>query len=163
MFTMEFQITEGKSADLIEISRIWTDVIDNHAKFDYTFTLDREGSLNFQLMITTALTDPDQVLYVSRKGEEIVGFLYGFTKKYSGIFKTRLTAHVSDIAIKKGYKRKSIGTALMHKFENDFAKSRKADEISLNVHSQNLEGLNFYNKLGFSKKLITMRKSLMND
>ena len=163
MFTMEFQITEGKSADLIEISRIWTDVIDNHAQFDYTFILDKEGSLNFQLMITDALTDPDQVLYVARKGEEIVGFLYGFTKKYSGIFKTRLTAHVSDIAIKKEYKRKSIGSALMHKFEYEFAKSRKADEISLNVHSQNLEGLNFYSELGFNKKLITMQKSLRND
>ncbi len=85
---MEFQITEGKSSDLIEISRIWTEVIDNHAKFDNAFTLDREGSLNFQLMLAAALTDPDQVLYVVRRREEIVGFLYGFTKKYVGIFTT---------------------------------------------------------------------------
>ncbi|MCK4973206.1 MAG: GNAT family N-acetyltransferase, partial [Candidatus Heimdallarchaeota archaeon] len=121
------------------------------------------GSLNFQLMVNAALTDLDQVLYVARKGEEIVGFLYGFTKKYSSIFKPKLTAHVSDIAIKKEYRRKKIGTALMHKFENEFAKSRKADEISLNVHSQNVEGLNFYSKLGFSNKFITMKKNLMND
>lgn len=160
---MEFLITEGKSTDLIDISRIWTDVIDYHANFDCAFTLVKEGSLNFQLMITSALTDPDQVVYVARKGEEIVGFLYGFTKKYSGVFKARLTAHVSDIAIKKEYRRKGIGTTLMYKFENEFANSKKADEISLNVHMQNLEGLNFYNKLGFSKKLVTMRKSLRND
>jgi len=163
MFVMEFQIAESKSSDLIEISRIWIEVIDYHAKFDKSFTLVKEGSLNFQLMITAALTDPNQVLYVARKGEEIVGFLYGFTKKYSGVFKPRLTAHVSDIAIRKKYRRKNIGTALMYKFENEFAKSRKADEISLNVHSQNLEGLNFYDKLGFSKKLITVQKSLRND
>ncbi|MCK4895163.1 MAG: GNAT family N-acetyltransferase [Candidatus Heimdallarchaeota archaeon] len=163
MFTMDFQITEGRSTDLIDISRIWTEVIDYHAKFDNAFTLDKEGSLNFQLMVNAALTDLDQVLYVARKGEEIVGFLYGFTKKYSSIFKPKLTAHVSDIAIKKEYRRKKIGTALMHKFENEFAKSRKADEISLNVHSQNVEGLNFYSKLGFSNKFITMKKNLMND
>lgn len=149
---MDFQITEGKSTDLIDISRIWMEVIDYHAKFDNAFTLNKEGSLNFQLMITAALTDPDQVLYVARKGEEIVGFLYGFSKKYSSVFKPRLTAHVSDIAIKKEYRRKNIGTALMYKFENEFASSRKADEISLNVHSQNVEGLSFYNKLGFRKK-----------
>jgi ribosomal protein S18 acetylase RimI-like enzyme len=160
---MEFQITESKSSDLIEISRIWTEVIDYHAKFDNTFTLVKEGSLNFQLMITAALTDSSQVVYVARKGEEVIGFLYGFIKKYSGMFKPRITAHVSDIAIKKDYRRKNIGTALMSKFENEFAKSRKADEISLNVHSQNIEGLNFYNKLGFSKKLITVQKSLRND
>lgn len=160
---MDFQITEGRSTDLIDISRIWMEVIDNHARFDNSFTLEKEGSLNFQLIITAALNDPNQVLYVARKGEEIVGFLYGFTKKYSGIFKTRLTAHVSDIVIKKEYKRKSIGTALMRRFEEEFAKSRKVDEISLSVHSQNVEGLVFYSKLGFNKKLITMQKSLRND
>ncbi|MCG3223655.1 MAG: GNAT family N-acetyltransferase [Candidatus Heimdallarchaeota archaeon] len=163
MFVMDFQIAESKSSDLIEISRIWIEVIDFHAKFDKSFTLVKEGSLNFQLMITAALTDPNQVVYVAKKGKEIVGFLYGFIKKYSGMFKPRLTAHVSDITIKKEYRRKNIGTALMHKFEEEFAKSRKADEISLNVHSQNVEGLNFYNKLGFSKKLITLQKSLRND
>ena len=163
MLTMDFQITEGRSTDIIDISRIWIEVIDYHAKFDNAFILDKEGSLNFQLMISAALTDPDQVLYVARKGEEIVGFLYGFTKKYSNIFKPRLTAHVSDVAIKKEYRRKNIGTSLMHKFENEFARTRKADEISLNVHSQNVEGVNFYNKLGFSNKLITMKKNLLND
>ncbi len=66
---MEFQITESKSSDLIEISRIWTEVIDYHAKFDNTFTLVKEGSLNFQLMITAALTDSSQVVYVARKGK----------------------------------------------------------------------------------------------
>ncbi|MBY9000791.1 MAG: GNAT family N-acetyltransferase [Candidatus Heimdallarchaeota archaeon] len=163
MSTNSFTITEGRAIDLVEISKIWKQVIETHAEFDITFTLDKEGISNFQLMIAKALTDPQQVLYVARKGTEIIGFLYGFTKKYYGIFQTRLTAHVSDLAIKKEYRRNKIGSILMATFEKEFAKSQNVDDISLNVHIQNQQGLTFYDKLGYEKSLVTMRKRLRND
>lgn len=160
---MEFEISEGKPADLIDISRIWIEMIETHANLDSAFQLDNEGSLNFQLMLTSSFKDSDQIVYIVKKDNELVGFLYGFIKKFSGIFKTRITAHVSDITIKKNYRRQGIGTMLMQKFEEDFAKPRKVDEISLNVHAENIDGLRFYNKLGFKRRLISLRKSLRYD
>ena len=161
--TNPFEIREGNPKDLTEVTKIWEQVINMHIEFDSMFTLDKDGISSFQLLIATAMTDSQQVLYVAHKGTEIVGFLYGFVKQYSGFFQKRLTAHVSDIAVKVDYQRNRIGSMLMDKFENEFALNQKADDISLNVHVQNHQGLMFYDKLGFERSLIRMRKILRND
>ena len=99
-------------------------------------------------------------MFVAKKDGKVVGFLYGFMKKYSGFFASRLTAHVSDIVVAEEFRSRNIGKKLMEKFEIEFAKSHKADEISLNVSVQNVRAINFYRNLGYDKKLVTMRKRI---
>ena len=159
----EFTITELNIASketVKSIVDIWEEVIDWHSTFDDDFTLDKNGKANFGFMISKAVHDPSQIVYVAKHRNVIIGFLYGYIKKHSGFFRTRNIAHISDIAIIKPWRRSGVGTALMDKFETHFARENEADELSLYVHSQNDEGINFYNKLGFGVKLLSMRKKL---
>ena len=139
---------------------IWEEVIDWHSKFDEDFELDKEGRSNFAFMISKAIHDPSQVVYIAHINEEIVGFLFGYVKTHSGFFRKRTIAHVSDIAIDPSFRGSGVGTALMERFEKEFAKANEAEELSLYVHSQNEKGVNFYKKLGFKVKLLSMRKKV---
>ena len=157
---LPFFIREFNKTDIEEILEIWVEIIKWHAEFDEEFVLDTDGENNFRFVLNSAYSDPTQAVFVALYEEQIIGFVYGYIKQYSGFFKKKVLAHISDIAIKNEYRRKGIGTALMRRFEHDFARRNDANGLSLYVHSQNEQGLNFYNKLGFDKKLVSMRKNL---
>ncbi|OLS32757.1 MAG: putative N-acetyltransferase [Candidatus Heimdallarchaeota archaeon AB_125] len=156
----EIQLTKAEKEDIKEIVKIWVETIDWHAKFDEDFTLDKDGKTNFSFMVSKALYEPTQVVFVAKSGNKVIGFLYGFTKKHSGFFKKRVIAHISDIAVDDDFRRLGIGSKLMEKFEKDFARENQADELTLYVHLLNESGVKFYEKLGYSVKLLSMRKKL---
>ncbi|NPD88550.1 MAG: GNAT family N-acetyltransferase [Asgard group archaeon] len=158
--SLTFTIREFNLSDIDFIVEIWVDILNWHAEFDQEFILDPEGRTNFRFVLKSAFSDPSQTVYIALHEEEIVGFVYGYIKKHSGFFKKRTVAHVSDIAVKENYRRKGIGTALMRRFELDFARKNGVNGLSLYVHFNNEQGLNFYEKLGFDIKLASMRKNL---
>jgi ribosomal protein S18 acetylase RimI-like enzyme len=158
--SLSFFIREFILSDINKIVEIWMEVIKWHTEFDDEFTLDPDGDTNFSFVLRSAFTDPTQIVYVALYDKEIVGFVYGYTKEHSGFFMKRKVAHVSDIAVKEYYRGKGIGTALMRRFELDFAKKNEASSITLYVHTKNKQGIDFYNKHGFDTKLISMRKKL---
>jgi ribosomal protein S18 acetylase RimI-like enzyme len=158
--SLPFTVREFNIVDIDSIVEIWVEILNWHAEFDQEFILDPEGRTNFEFVLKSAFSEPSQTVYVALHEEKIVGFVYGYIKKHSGFFKKRVIAHISDIAVKEDYRRQGIGTALMRRFENDFARKNGVDGLSLYVHFNNEQGLNFYKKLGFDIKLASMRKSL---
>lgn len=158
----EVEITKATLDDIDNIIEIWKDVIKWHSSFDKDFTLDMEGTKNYRMMLNTALVDLSQIVLVAKLNQQVVGFLYGYLKKYSGFFRRRDVAHVSDIAVTPQYRSRGIGTLLMDYFVNYFAEKNNADEITLYVHVQNERAIKFYKKHRFETKLLTMRKSLKN-
>ena len=157
---LSLRIREFIPSDIHAIVEIWTEIINWHTEFDDEFILDPEGQSNFSFVLKSAFNDPTQTVFVALYDEEIVGFVYGYIKEHSGFFKKRKVAHVSDIAVKEIYRGRGIGTALMRRFEFDFARKNESGSITLYVHSKNEQGLNFYIKQGFDSKLISMRKKL---
>ena len=156
----DIQITKAEKEDIREIVKIWVETINWHSKLDEDFTLDKEGKTNFSFMVSKALYEPTQIVYVAKSENEVIGFLFGYTKKHSGFFRKRVVAHISDIAVDDNFRRLGIGSKLMDKFEKDFARENQADELTLYVHLMNEPGVKFYEELGYSVKLLSMRKKL---
>lgn len=155
-----FEIINAIKEDIEEIIDLWTQTINWHAEFEKDFILDSEGKTNFKFVLETALNDITQAVYVAKFEKKVVGFLYGYIRTYSGFFRKRIIAHISDLTIQKDFRRKRIGTELMKKFEHEFARNNNANCMSLNVHVKNSSGLGFYDNLGFTKNLISMKKDL---
>jgi len=153
-------IREGKKRDIPLILKLWTDTINWHSELDNDFTLAKDGIQNFELVLTNALGNSSQIVIIAEERENIVGFLYGYLKKYTGFFRKRIVAHISDIAVNEEHRRRGIGTALMEKFEQDFAKLNDTNDLSLFVHTKNNTGVEFYNHLGFEVTLLTMQKTI---
>jgi ribosomal protein S18 acetylase RimI-like enzyme len=156
----EIRLSKATKEDVKDIVKIWAETIDWHSQFDEDFKLDKDGKANFSFMVSKALYESTQVVYVAKSEERLVGFLFGYTKKHSGFFRKRVVAHISDIAVDEEFRRQGIGSKLMAKFEKDFARENQADELTLYVHLLNESGVKFYEKLGYSVKLLSMRKKL---
>jgi ribosomal protein S18 acetylase RimI-like enzyme len=155
-----FEINKGSKEDIEEIIDLWSQTINWHAEFDKDFIFDSEGKANFKFVLETAINDITQAVYVAKSGKKIIGFLYGYIRTFTGFFRKRIIAHISDITIQDEFRRKGIGTELMKKFEYEFARSNNANCMSLNVHVKNSSGLRFYDNLGFTKNLLSMKKDL---
>ena len=153
-------IREGEKKDIPSILKLWIDTIKWHTELDKDFTLAKDGVQNFELVLTNALGNSSQIIIVAEENNSIVGFLYGYLKKYTGFFRRRIVAHISDITVREEYRRKGIGTALMEIFENDFARNNDANDLSLFVHAKNSAGSDFYSHLGFEVTLLTMQKTI---
>lgn len=153
-------IRSGEKKDILSILELWIDTINWHAELDRDFTLASDGIKNFDLVLTNAISNSSQVVLVAEENKVIIGFLYGYIKKYTGFFRRRIVAHISDIAVNEEHRRKGVGTALMERFENDFAKPNDSNDLSLFVHIKNKGGTEFYNHLGFEGTLLTMQKTI---
>ena len=71
---------------------------------------------------------------------DIIGFCF------VEIMETRY--HIISLALKKKYRRKGIGTKLIN-FLSFFVKNL-GKKLTLYVHCENLEAINFYKKNGFN-------------
>lgn len=153
-------IREGKKSDIPSILKLWEYTINWHAELDKDFTLAKDGLQNFELVLFNAIGNSSQTVIVAEENEEIIGFLYGYLKKYTGFFRKRNVAHISDIAVSENHRRRGIGTALMDKFEQDFALKNDSNDLSLFVHTKNKAGVDFYDFLDFEVTLLTMQKTI---
>ena len=77
-------IRKGERKDIPLILKIWSKTINWHAELDKDFTLAEDGIQNFELVLTNALGNSSQIVIVAEENDNIVGFLYGYLKKYSG-------------------------------------------------------------------------------
>ena len=155
-----YKIIKGKEEDLEDIVKLWVEIIEWHATIDSNFMLDIEGKENFTTMLHIALNDSSQVVYVAKEEDTLIGFLYGYIKNLSGFFMHRIVAHISDIAVLIEHRRKGIGTALINKFHKDIALKFKATDITLYVHVNNTDAIDFYHNLGFNDRLLTMERKI---
>ena len=153
-----YEIIKGKEEDLEDIVKLWVEIIEWHANIDSNFKLDIEGKENFTTMLRNAFNDLSQVVYVAKEKDKLIGFLYGYIKNLSGFFKHRIVAHISDVAVLIEHRRKGVGTALINKFQDEIAIKFKATDITLYVHVNNTDAIDFYHNLGFYDRLLTMER-----
>ncbi|MHA1667611.1 MAG: GNAT family N-acetyltransferase [Candidatus Heimdallarchaeaceae archaeon] len=154
------EVRKGKYDETKEITALWIESILWHSTFDNDFELDKDGKRNFEFVLKTAIADNSQEVYVAEKSGRIVGFLYGYIKNQTGFFKRRKVAHISDIVVKKEFRNQGIGSALFEKFEREFAFEHQAEDMTLFVHVKNEKAIEFYKKIGFEIKLLSMKKLL---
>ncbi len=90
---------------------------------------------------------------------ELVGYLLSYIKPNIPIFKIKKLGHLSDLYIKKGYRKKGIAT----KFRDiafDWFKEQGIKHVSISVYPENNVARKIYEKWGFFDFHIEMRKEL---
>ncbi|MHA1304069.1 MAG: GNAT family N-acetyltransferase [Candidatus Heimdallarchaeaceae archaeon] len=162
--TLSYTIEEAEIDDLEEIVALWKEVIEWHATFDESFILSEEGEQIYYNYLANAIISDKQVVYKAElEGGKIIGFLFGYIKDKNMFFRKRIIAHISDITVHKDYRNQGIGTALMSKFEHDYAKRYTAKEITLYVHTANKKAISFYERAGYTKQMHLMSKRTQEE
>ena len=80
--------------------------------------------------------------FIAKQNNEILGF--------AGIWKSIDDVHITDIVVKKIYRKKHIGSALLQKLI-DTAKEQNFKSITLEVNENNLPAINLYTKFLFKQ------------
>ena len=99
------------------------------------------------------LSNPNSKYFVAKENNKIVGF--------AGIWKSIDDMHITNIVVKKQYRRKKIASYLIEKLI-EFAKSQKEiSEITLEVNTNNIPAIKLYEKYSFNK--VGIRKKYYNN
>lgn len=130
-------IREMTLSDLDEISNVLTTEFDD---FWNASTLESE------------LKNPFSKYIIARIDNEIVGF--------AGVIDTVDQLEITNIVVKKTFRKNGIGNALLTELIN-LAKESGKEEITLEVNNTNLIAIKLYEKNGF--KNIGFRKKYYNN
>ena len=89
------------------------------------------------------MMDKSILLYVAEDlDQNIIGYILSqYDKKFT---------HILSIGVYEKYQRLGIGTMLINFLESNV--NNLTDNLSLNVHVENIKAIKFYEKIGFSKK-----------
>lgn len=98
------------------------------------------------------LNNPNSHYIVAKIHTEIVGF--------AGIWKSVDDVHITDIVVKKDFRKRGIGSLLLQKLIS-ISKELKFKELTLEVNSNNEPAQKLYLKFGF--KELGIRKKYYNN
>lgn len=102
--------------------------------------------------LQSELNNPNSYYIVAKLNAEIVGF--------AGIWKSVDDVHITDIVVKKDFRKKGIGSLLLEKLIS-LTKELKFKELTLEVNSNNEPAKKLYLKFGF--KELGIRKRYYNN
>ena len=131
------ELGEPKIEDLHAVAKIEKESID-YNPLKYNDFLDMFNNENYKFML-------------AKLDNEIVGFI---------LIQITDEINITSIAVKKEFRNLGIATNLLNWLEN-FAKSKNASTISLEVNSKNITAYLLYEKTGF--KLRRQRKGYYSD
>ena len=102
--------------------------------------------------LKSELQNPNSRYIVAKLNDEIVGF--------GGIWKAVDDIHVTNIVVKKNYRKQNIATIILDNLI-DISKKQDITSITLEVNCTNLPALKLYEKFGFKK--VGLRKKYYNN
>ena len=96
-----------------------------------------------------------EVIYIAEVGDVPVGYICGEVNLKKAWYRENI-ASLTNLFVKKEYRKKGIGKYLVDYFKDDVL-SRGISKIEVNVMSNNISAIEFYEEYGFnnlSKQLI---------
>ena len=103
------------------------------------------------------LDSDTQTMLVAEKDGEVIGFAHLVLIKAKKVpcLKSEISLYLQDLVVTAEYRSQGIGTILMNEAKK-YGKENGADFFRTQVFPQNTDGLRFYERNGFSEKMITI-------
>ena len=116
------------------------------------------GPARDQDYFKSLLVDPETVLFIAEIENDIAGFILAIIRETPPIpvFIPARLALVTDISVKKEFRRRGIGQQLVNKVHS-WAEIRGASAVELTVYAFNQESLEFYKTIGYETIGLRMR------
>ena len=131
------QIRQAETCDIRDLVDLDDECFDT-----YYYQKTKFGNADFQ----NYLSGKKSILLVAVRDSGVVGYVAGAVRTS----RRRSIAHLDSIAVASTARQKGIGSQLLHLFTQE-AKRRACNMITLEVATDNKEGLRFFSKRGFLK------------
>ena len=161
---MQVKIRKAKSQDYEPLLELF-DLVDTLHRENLPYIFQKPpGRARDQDYFQSLLFDQETALFIAEIENEIAGFILAFIRETPPIpvfIPTRL-ALVTDIAVKKEFRRRGIGHLLVNKVHK-WAVTRGASAVELTVFTFNQEAFDFYKAIGYETISLRMRFPLIEE
>lgn len=159
-------IRKAKTKDISVIVELWKGFMkDFNDKFsenktikDY-ITLKKNAGKDFRKFAEEKIKSKDGKIFIVEEGNEPIGYMLIYIKKTIPIYKLKKIGYISDLFIKKEFRRRGISSKLKKKAISWF-KKKGMKHMSIQVYADNKIPYDIYKKWGFSDFHIELRKKI---
>lgn len=149
-------IRKAKKKDSAAIEELYTELEKDGVFYQPEhFVLSKTGERSRQM--EGVLKSDTQVMFVAEDGGTIIGFahvLFAKAKAFSCL-KPQSNIYLQDLVVTQSYRNRKIGTMLLEAAKQ-YGIEKGADFFRTQVFPGNVDGMRFYERNGFSTKMITI-------
>ncbi len=161
MAETDYTIRPAVRSDAPAAAAMWAQMADQHRAYDgecWNWTL---GSPEvFGKHFAQLTSDPEAVVLVAvDAADRPIGYLIGQCRDAPPIFAAQRKGTVFDLFVEPAWREHGVGKRLMHSAEVEL-KQRGAQELDLQVATDNQQALRFYQALGMRRVAVRMFKRL---
>jgi GNAT superfamily N-acetyltransferase len=147
MLESEIIIRNAEDMDIPRIIELWKEHLDYHAKYDSFFERAEGSETGFQKYLTDNLANIG--LYIAEINSKIVGFILLEIEIRPPCFVNRNFGMISDIAVTKEFRFRTIGKQLL-KHALPWFKERNINRIETRILVANPSATAFWSSAGFN-------------
>jgi GNAT superfamily N-acetyltransferase len=156
------KIRKAKKEDSEAIEKLYTELEQDGVKYQPEhFVLSEKGARSQQL--ESILNSDTQAMFVAEDDGTVIGFahvLFAKAKAFSCL-KPQSNIYLQDLVVTESYRNGGIGTRLLNAAKQ-YGIEKGADFFRTQVFPGNVDGLRFYERNGFTTKMITIECPFKN-
>jgi ribosomal protein S18 acetylase RimI-like enzyme len=160
-------IRKARLADVEEIVQLWKEffdklddkVVSGNPLLRYYVAKKVNADQIFKDFAKKTIRSKNGIVLVAEVDSKLAGYALSYIKKNISVFRVERYGYISDLYVKKEYRKKGIST-LLKKETIKWFRQKGLKHASLMVHSGNNRAHGIYKKWGFQKLHIEMRRKI---
>lgn len=149
----------AKLSDFRRIRELLAQILFHHHQLRPDIFASSGGKLD-ETAFTTLINNPNSPVFVYVSEDNVIlGHLFVQLKENGNHMRPHKTLYIDDVCVDKQSRGQKIGEQLMA-FAEEFAKKENCYNLTLNVWSDNLGAVKFYEHQGLKTRELTMEKIL---
>ena len=149
-------IRKAKTEDLARLEELYRELEEDAVLYQPEhFVFSPAGTRSKQMK--DFLDSDIQAMFVAEDDGEVIGFAHVVLIKAKKVpcLKPETSLYLQDLVVTAEYRSRGIGTILLNEAKK-YGKDNGADFFRTQVFPQNTDGMRFYERNGFSTKMITI-------
>lgn len=138
------------------LGEVWLELMRLHENHDVRFALSPDALGRWHALAEEMIGREDGFVFVAEIGPQIVGFCLGWLARNPPIYRVADVGFVSEIAVRRPWRRRGVGRALMDEARRWFAQ-RDLKEFQLSTAVWNEGAQAFWRSLGGAPLLVRYR------
>ena len=149
-------IRKAKTEDLARLEELYRELEEDAVLYQPEhFVFSPAGTRSEQMK--DFLDSDTQAMFVAEDDGEVIGFAHVVLIKAKKVpcLKPETSLYLQDLVVTAEYRSRGIGTILLNEAKK-YGRENGADFFRTQVFPQNTDGMRFYERNGFSAKMITI-------
>lgn len=149
------QIVTARETHIPEIVELWKELMDFHREGDPFYIRSHDGHHRFEKYVRESMESQNSQVLVALEGEKVVACSISNVAHYPPVFERTTYGFISDMVVKKDYRRQGIAKRLLSEIRKWFSQ-QGVTRLELRVSSENEVAHSFWSKHGFKEYIYVM-------